>query len=752
MGHSPLGRVHRAGWIAGLLLLCACVAHGAQVEIGFRHPAPPPSSSPIELTLRSHSPGKEPLRVVASGEGSQALELDEGAWTLEVKAPGLWAPPIKFVASANDVRRLQVDLFEATVVQGRVEGEKGEKPPAEIAIELYPPIDNGAPGDPPRPRRGRDLQALAFRCPVQEGSFECPAPVGSWDVRIGAADRVGHYFWRVPFPKGSPAVFKPIRLQRGASVVGWVRVEGPMKKDGSVQLKLTPFQAASSQTAESTNRALALTTNADARGFFQLTGAAPGAYILTATLEGFGPARFFPLRIFADRESQLEELLVLRPPISLEVGVNPPVDLKGRPWNLEIFDLGTTPGAMESVAEGATGADGHWRSPALSEGSFRLQLSDPDQKVWEVQEVELGEASSKVDFDLDFVEVEGELSMRGEPLVATLYFGGRMGVPSLRFDSDVEGRFAGSLPRQGPWRIEIHSKDPLIRRSLPRFEVRRPPGKNVARVAIDLPGGKLRGRTVNEQGQAVAGAMVLIEVAGEPPVFFETAENGEFEAHGLGKGQVFVEASTRELQADALWVDLDPEAAVPPLELVLRKTQEVRGWVLGPFGGVPGAHVIATALAGNQSQAVTDLTGRFSLKAPAGASTFDVIVLPPGYSLLARRVSLGENREIRLFVEPEGGALILKGLDDPEAQASALLLYHEGVPIYVLSTLRRWSEGNGQRWVGAGPRVAPQLQAGEYHVCRVPAGPIHGVPRASGPCVGGLLLPGGELTLQVPGP
>jgi hypothetical protein len=749
----PRGRKATTAGIAGFFLLWTCAsAHAAHLDVSLAQPSLRSPLPPVELTLRSTLPGKEPRKITVSGAGPHRLPAEEGTWSLEAKAAGRWAQSQKIVLAAQDSRTLQIDLFEASAIQGRIEVDKGEQPPGEIGVDLHPPA-NEASLDNPRPKRSPNAKPLILRCPVRDGAFNCPAPAGTWDLRIGAADRIAHYFWKVPFSKEQPAVLKPIRLRKGASVVGWARADGRVKEGTPLQVRLTPLQAASSQSAETTDRVLALSAQADARGFFQISGVSPGSYVLTATLEGFGPARFFPLRVFEDRESKLEEPLILRPPITLEARVSPPVDVQGRPWHLEIFDLGTTPGAMDSRAKGSAGAEGLWQSPPLSAGHVRLQLSDRDQTIWHVQEVELSETLSRVDVDLDLVEIDGEVTIGGEPVEATLHFGGRMGVPSLQFASDENGRFSGYLPREGRWRVDTQAREPLVRRALPNVEVRRASGQNVARVSIDLPAGKLLGRTVDEQGKGVGGASVLVEIAGEPPVFLETDERGEFAAHGLGKGQVFVEARTRELQAEGLWVALDPKMEGPPLELVLRKTREFHGWVLGPAGGVPGAQVIATTPAGNQGQAVTDLAGRFSLKAPAGTTAFDMIVLPPGYALEARRVQVEEGGELRLFVKPEGGTLILEGLDEPEAGGtSAVLLYHEGVPIYALSTLRRWAEGHGRRWLGSAPREAPQLDPGDYQVCRVPAGQMNAVrrPASLGGCVAGHLLPGGELTLRVP--
>lgn len=189
---------------------------------------------------------------------------------------------------------------------------------------------------------------------------------------------------------------------------------------------------------------------------------------------------------------------------------------------------------------------------------------------------------------------------------------------------------------------------------------------------------------------------------------------------------------------------------------MVKKKKDVTGWVLSPSGGVPGAKVLAMAPGQIQTEALTDLSGQFSLRVPASASTLDLVVLPPGYSLQVRRVSLAEGA-LRLFVEAEGGTLILEELAEQaekrDAPGSLVLLTQNGTPLDLVH-LKDWSESNGQRWASAESRITPQMGAGFYEACRVPFAQLEARLRGNGSagrCVTGTLSAGGTLKLAIPG-
>ena len=748
-------------WLAASLWLLAGPAWSARLEVVLTSQrAQPPAPGALEIVLRQDGAAEAtPItrRVEANG-APEVFHLAPGSWSVSTQAPGVWALPKSAVLGHEETRRIELELYDAATVRGRVEVETGDVLPAELGLELYKPIS--LPG-PENPRPGRDPRsgAIVFRCSVIAGAFDCPAPAGEWDVRLRAANHISHYFWRFRVQPEAPASFGTLKLRLGASVVGWTRVEGAIPKDsGPCQLTLQPMQAGPSAQAETTARALSLTAIADERGFFHFAGVPPGAYVLTGELRGFAPAKFFPLRVVENRESQLEAPLVLRPPLRLEIRVDPAADLQQKAWRVEVSDLGDTPGAMEKVAEGAVGPDGTWSTTALSPGRFVVDLRDAAGSPWDSREIDLTDDSTEV-FALDLVEVEGSLRLGGKPLAATLYFGRKTGIPRFTFRSDEEGRFTGFMAREGTWRVQIESPSPRVQRSLAAVSVRRSPGKKVARVTIDLPGGHLQGKVVDEQDHPAPQAHVYLMMAGDTPDWIEAGPDGEFDAYGFGSGPAFVQARGRDMESEGLWLALDEKASPQPLRLVLQKKREVAGWILSPnLEGIPGAQVFASAPGEIHAQAVTDRSGRFSLRIPAAAPALDLVVLPPGYSLLAQTLSLDPGGDLRLFVPPQGGTLLLKGLDKVDAAEGApkevVLATQNGVVI-LLDLLRNWALANGVPQTAPDLRIFPQLAAGQYQVCRVPFGQaaswLQGN-RSLGRCATGNLNEGGELVLELPSP
>lgn len=745
-----LSRSHlQVGWITLSVTLGLCpLAQAGRVEVVL---VPRPGiTAPAEVVLVLSRDQGELLptrRQVSLDSPRQAFEVGEGVWTIEATGDGVWAPARKVTVRKDSERRIEVEVYEATAVRGRVEVEQGEALPTEIGIELYPPIEKLGPGKTRPPHV--PSEALAFRCPAVKGEFQCPAPIGKWDVRVRAADHISHYLWNVAFPKKAAAELGRFVLRRGASIVGWVMAAGPVKPGAEWHLELAPMQAAATPSAAETARVFSAEAQADERGFFHFTGISPGTYVLTASLEGFAPAKFFPLRVLENRESQLQDILVLHPPMTVEVRVVPETDLQQRPWNVKVFDLGETPGAMELVTMGTAGEGGNWRATELSAGRFLFQLEDSAGVPWAFQEVELATGSAEVAFDLDLVEVEGTLRLGGEPLVAELYFGGKRGVPRFRFETDDAGRFHGHVTREGEWRVDVESTASSVHRSLPRVEVRRG-GQQVARVAIDLPDGALRGQVVNEKDQPVPDANIFLSVAGDSPVFARSDAEGEFELRGLGRGHAVVQARVPGEESDAVWLQLQEENQ--PVRLILKRKREVAGVVLGTYGGVPGAQVLAMAPGEIRAQGATDAAGKFTLQVPVSARYLDLVVLPPGHTLLARRVSLQEEGPLQLFVEPEGGTLVLEEATLIPGQSQSTIVLTQNGTLLSSVNLRHWAEVNGQKWKLGGPEVVPQMAAGQYEVCRVPHSQVQARVQGSsvGNCVRGTLAPGGELTLRVP--
>lgn len=755
------GRV-RLWMVAILLLLGESTVLAGQLEVVLiGRLGEPGSTAALDLVVRPGSGPQEAERVQTISfpqERVKTFDLPEGTWSVEARGPGIWASSQTVAVEKEGSRRVELELYDAAAVHGKVAGEKGDSLPSELAFELYEPFPvpstRAISHSSPPARSPQD--ALAFRCPIRDDTFECPIPAGKSDVRARASGHISHYFWNLPVPKGTKADLGRLLLRRGASVVGWVAADGPVPEGRTIKIVLSPLQAGPTAKAETTQRALTLSTQASERGFFHFEAVPPGAYAVTASLEGFAPAKFYPLRVVEERESQLQAPLVLYPPLQLEVWADPPTDPAHRRWRIEVFDLGETPGTMEKVAEGTAGEDGLWRTTEVAPGRLLLKLLDEEGTPWAFEETEAQGSSVRIQFTLDLLEVDGDVTLGGEPLPATLYFGGKRGVPRFRFESDEEGRFTGLLPREGPWRVEIEATSPLVRRSLSAIDVRRAAGRQTAHVVLELPDGRLRGRVVREDGQSVQKGTVTLSRAGEAPVGVETGDDGSFEMSGVGSGPAYVQARAGGEESEVLWLDIDEKAGEEPLRLVLQRKKEVTGWVLGPtLEGIAGARVLAEAPGQIRDQAVTDFSGKFTLRVPAGSPVLDLVVLPPGYSLQATRLSLSKGEDLRLVVEPQGGTLRLQGLAEPGAavpSASTVFLSLNGV-LVSLPVLRDWAQTNGMSSSGPGDQIYPQVAAGQYQICRVPfreVGAWRKGLRTLGHCATGNLAAGGELALRAP--
>lgn len=94
-------------------------------------------------------------------------------------------------------------------------------------------------------------------------------------------------------------------------------------------------------------------------------------------------------------------------------------------------------------------------------------------------------------------------------LAATLWLS-RKDRRRLRFDSDDHGRFSGVLPEEGLWIPQIQSETEKLSLFLEPVEIKPPQGKNLATVEIHVPDTKLSGQVVDEEGQPVPVAHLIL--------------------------------------------------------------------------------------------------------------------------------------------------------------------------------------------------------------------------------------------------
>jgi len=693
----------------------------------------------------------------AAAPGQVSLELPPGTvWKLQIERPGFWAGEV-LLSPQLEPPRVPVTLYRTGRIEGALALPADVAPPGELSARF-----EAAPGG----EEGAPAVAGTTLCPVIESTFSCPLPAGSMDLRLHLPGFVPVYFWAVPVSLERARSLGRITLVVGASVAGRVELAtGLPAADGLVTL--TREGIAASGNAEVARRlgAMSLETRSDEHGFFQLTGVAPGRYEITATRPGLAPARIAGVEVVAGLASELLDPLVLRPPARLAVLLSPPLDPIGNPWQVDLVELTRDARLRVGSWRGPASADGRWEQADLAPGPHRLRITDGEGGAWFNEEIEIRSGAEDLAVEIPVVAIVGSLFRGEEPLPGILWFGGLHGPRRIRMAVDLDGHFAGYLPSEGLWELEIvPAGEEESSLSPPPVEIERREGEPFAEVEIRIPDTRLEGEVVDEDGRRVPGAIVSAYAGSDRrrPAREEADGEGRFLFRGLPAGSYLLVAEAgrdereRGEERSSEWVPVtigeDPPA--PEIRLVLRGTRTVQGVVIAAAGPVPGARVVVLPAMGASSggravQASTGPQGEFTLELPAGSGEASLLVHAPGYA--ARLLALPDSSApLVLALDGEGGSLILSGLDPQTA-----VLSHGGTTVFLPLLRRLLGESPPSTAPGSGEWVLRGLEIGEYSLCPLRAALAarrEGRSPPAAACAAGFLLPHGELRLVLPEP
>jgi hypothetical protein len=505
---------------------------------------------------------------------------------------------------------------------------------------------------------------------------------------------------------------------------------------------------------------MALETLTNDRGFFQFVNAVPGMSVAVVSKDGLASAKRLGIEVREELEAQIVEPILLVSPLPLQVTLDPPTAPSGAPWKLVVESRDEGSLAAEGlVYRGEAGLDGNWEKKGLSPGRYTITVRDGDTTAY-TEPVDLAPERTAFHVSLPGVKIVGRVHIGEEPLQVTLWLVGHKAPLRARFDSDEKGHFAGLLPADGRWDVEIVSKQEGLRLKLDPVEVRKPPGKSFATLDLSVPNTRLRGKVVDEKGAAVARASVLVLSSPQQPSQVATDGEGGFAMRGLAPGSLFLHAQEGDRESDWLEAHLAEDHEAPELRLVLRNRLTVEGIVLSPQGPVPGARVTAMAPSndlgvGSGTEAVTGPAGTFTAKLSAGSQIVHLSVLAPGYAIRMLAVPLGVNPILEVPLEPIGGTLIFdlgeQTVDEVLSRRGGLLA-HAGswVP---LMTAVLWTRSLRVEQRDPHKLVLPSMEAGDYMLC-LGAEAQTAVPRGQEPpaaqCSQGFLAPLQELTLTLP--
>jgi hypothetical protein len=726
--------------------------------------APLPNGLQGKLVLRPQEGKGEPLTLTARVGSPVSVDLPcASEWEVSADFPNAWGPRRAVIAgAAGKPVTTRMALWPLGRIGGAVKlAEKEERLPKTITVRTLPPH---FPNQRDTPRGTMD-------CPVDDqGKWSCPPlPATTFDLVLSAGGFIPQYRWGLTVLPEKTTDLGTLVLKKGASVAGWVEVEGGAI-DPACRARLTPLIGPGGGVALAEKiRSTGVEVPVRKDGFFQIEGVAPGDYSLEVRQPGFAEATVHPIAVSPRSETFLRQPVVLTRPLDLELAISPPLDWLGHPWKVLLLQASSEAGSFEkTLYTGAADEQGKVRIPRQTPGRFRMFVTDSldNQLALETFQV-TGPENASQEIRLKILTVRGVIKLGKEPLAATLWFGGRHGSESVKLESDRDGKFHGVLPKTGWWTVDVVS-------AAPRFEMRtrakvESAGEDRASVEIDLPATRVYGKVVDDAGHPAPAATVVLSTD-EGAVHMDSDETGSFDFRGVPEGLAHAGATLSsalgEWSSDRISLFLHDGEDVGPVEVRLRKEIKLAGKVQSARGPIPGAGVMVTAirpiLQGGDS-VHTELDGTFTARVPALTELADVIVSAPGFGLKAFPVALGEGATQPLSLEEQSGdlqVLFPSPDNDDRKNATTLWIFQNGLPV-PKPVLFQWANAHGRIGVESQKDLkslsAPEMAPGEYRACL--AVPAILVPwQASGwtaplaKCVSGTLAAGGTLRLDLSQP
>jgi hypothetical protein len=642
------------------------------------------------------------------------------------------------------------------ILKLRVVPPPGQSVPREIAVRVRPT---------------RQLQGLEDRpwevtvsSPLHDGEWSGEVPAGRVDLRFQGAAVMPVYQWGVTVKAETTRDLGVVRLERGASISGWLRTVDEKIPTHSLQVSLEPESVGSTMTgpaglAPRTLRTINLESTTRPWGFFRFDNVRPGRYVVRASDPGLPISRSEPIVIEGDRSVELPEPLWVTPQVELDVQAAPPLGPDRQPWSFILQpDRRLDEGETWRPMTGTGSSRGRWQVEGLPPGDYWLAVGLGADNAWHKEKVRLRLQSTPVRVGLSFIRVRGHLTWREGPLAAALDFDDDRGSASLR--SDAQGRFSGYLPNEGPWEVAVSSEDLRFRLRL-QDRIRAAKETSFAWLEIRIPDTALPVEVTDERGRSLS--RTTVNVLGRIRNQVITDELGKLEIVGLKPGpQCLLAAADEFRRSEETPVVLQEGGATPPLRLVIPAKSWINGRILPRLGFASGAQVLAwpagSAAGVPATFTDTDEDGRFGLYLPPGTRKVSLVVLPPGSALRMLDAELTRDRMLDVHVDTAGGTLVLEGLEDERDSKDTRdrepcdPAVREREALTMPRLLRRWADLQGTPQT-PGHLVVPNVEPGPYTLCITETAPVlhRGVPpEGDARCVGGVLEAAGELALKLP--
>jgi hypothetical protein len=547
-------------------------------------------------------------------------------------------------------------------------------------------------------------------------------PSGHIDYSIRTPGYVPLHRWDRRLAPGQDVDLGKLKFEKGSSLLGRIATPKNWKraKGDSVRVELLPQTLPSHRTGEaSRSRMRANSVVPNARGFFTFDGIEPGAYEVSASAKGLISERR-KVDILDGLQAELRTPLILTPPLTINVAVDPPVDPWGTPWTIDLSRVERTAVIdAQHVHTAAATEAGSWTHAGLSPGDYLVKVQRV-RGTWHSQLVHITE-DTEVPIRIPLAKVAGELRLGGMPLAGTIWFGGELGDVSIPIRTNPDGHFKAYLPivDGGFWReVDVAANHPFVRTTLTDIRLQGPDADGISTVELVLPTNRLFGEVVLEEDGKPASSNATVYASlrdtDTPPLQDDVDSAGIFSFTGLKLGTYSVYAIGAHGKSTAADVEIDERSAAE-MKIILRRDRLLEGTVRSRYGAVSGARVSAypddrTGF-GIVQWDQTDFEGHFAVEVAPGVQNVTLTVVAPGYAYTLLAVPASPEEPLVIFIEQEGGRIVT---DLPEAHEGSRrpYLFHGRafVAVAALENAAVASRSGTQQ-------ILENLSPGQYDIC-----------------------------------